>query len=434
MARRKPKYTDLTDSGIDSAIDFLEGEPWELRDTRVTGLRLRLGKIKHAWQFYHERSDHGKRVVTCKPLGYYDRGGITPGAVVGGRNTGPVTTKFGDYIGAEKMLQRADDHISVEAARDKAKLETAHAITGTLPEGKRAGVKFAEAFDGYVSYLEALAAKRGKPPRWAKNVRYLGKQIMLPKWANWTLAEMSERPDAVADWHAEQVKLVGATSANHCTRIIRAMYNKRAKRDLRLNKVNVPTAAVDHAVERREKKGMKPEQFPAWLAAWEKLKPVRRSYHLTCLLTGARPGELARTKWGDLDADTLTIGGGNLKAGNTVPSPLTPEIRAAIAIVGERGDADALIWEGCSQASRDNLPATGNDLRRTYKTVATGTCRIPDDVSAYLMGHVPEGMSQKYLLRWALSSADAVKEAQTKISATMMQLLHAATSENKQAA
>ena len=77
---------------------------------------------------------------------------------------------------------------------------------------------------------------------------------MLPKWANWTLAEMSERPDAVADWHAEQVKLVGATSANHCTRIIRAMYNKRAKRDLRLNKVNVPTAAVDHAVERREKR------------------------------------------------------------------------------------------------------------------------------------------------------------------------------------
>ena len=177
---------------------------------------------------------------------------------------------------------------------------------------------------------------------------------------------------------------------------------------------------------------MKPEQFPAWLAAWQKLRPVRRSYHLTCLLTGARPGELARTKWGDLDADTLTIGGGNLKAGNTVPSPLTPEIRAAIAIVGERGDADALIWEGCSQASRDDLPATGNDLRRTYKTIATGTCRIPDDVSAYLMGHVPEGMSQKYLLRWALSSADAVKEAQARISATMMQLLHAA--ERKRAA
>lgn len=427
------KTADLHDGLIDAAIDFQQGEPMLMRDSRVKGLQIRLGKVRHTWQYYSERSDHGKRIYTCKPLGYFDRGHIAPGPVVGGRGKGPVTTKFGDYIGPEKPLHRSGDHVSVEEAREKAQVLAASAITGTLPLGKRDGVKFKEAFEDYLTYLEALAAKRGKPARWAYNVRALGK-IMLAKWASWTLTEMSERPDVVADWHAEQVKLVGATSANHCTRIIRAMYNKRAKRDLRLNKVNVPTAAVDHAVERREKKGMKPDQFPAWLAAWKKLRPVRRSYHLTCLLTGARPGELARTKWGDLDADTLTIGGGNLKAGNTVPSPLTPEIRAAIAIVGERGDDDALIWEGCSQASRDDLPATGNDLRRTYKTIATGTCRIPDDVSAYLMGHVPEGMSQKYLLRWALSSADAVKEAQARISATMMRLLHASTAEKKRAA
>jgi hypothetical protein len=34
------------------------------------------------------------------------------------------------------------------------------------------------------------------------------------------------------------------------------------------------------------------------------------------------------------------------------------------------------------------------------------------------------GMSQKYLLRWALSSGDAIKEAQAKISATMTRSLH----------
>ena len=101
----------------------------------------------------------GNLVVTRKPLGYYDRGYITPGGVVGGRKTGPVTTKFGDYIGPEKVLQRADDHVSVEAARDKAKVEAAHAITGTLPEGKRAGVKFAEAFDGYVRPTSKLSPR-----------------------------------------------------------------------------------------------------------------------------------------------------------------------------------------------------------------------------------------------------------------------------------
>ncbi len=426
------RTADLHDGFVDALIDFAEGKPMLLRDSQIKGLQLRLGKVRHQWQFYNERSDHGKRIYTCVPLGHYDRGGRST-VVTGGRDKGPVVTRFGEYIGPQPTLQRAEDHVDVAAARDKARIEAAKAITGTLPVGKRDSVKLGEAFEDYLTYLEALAAKRGKPPRWAKNVRHLGNQIILPMWRNWTLAEMSERPDAIADWHAEQVKIVGATSANHAVRIIRALYRKRSKRDLRLSKVNLPTAAVDFAVERREKKGMRPTDFPAWFAAWKELRPIRRSFHLTNLLVGARPGELARTKWGDLDAERITVGGGNLKAGNSVPVPLTPEIRKAIAIVGERGDADALIWEGCSQASRDDLPATGNDLRRTYKTIATSVCGVPDDVSAFLMGHMPEGMSQKYLLRWALSSGDAIKEAQAKISATMTRLLHGA-SEKKRAA
>jgi integrase len=426
------RTADLHDGFVDALIDFAEGKPMLLRDGEVKGLQLRLGKVRHQWQFYNERSDHGKRIYTCVPLGHYDRGGRSR-AVIGGRDKGPVVTRFGEYIGPQPTLQRAEDHVDVAAARDKARVEAAKAITGTLPVGKRDSVKLGEAFEDYCLYLEAKAASRGKPPRWAKNVRHLGKQIILPKWAKWSLAEMSERPDAIADWHAETVKRHGATSANHAVRIVRALYRKQAKRDLRLSKVNLPTAAVDFAVERREKKGMAPAAFPAWFKAWKELRPIRRSFHLTNLLVGARPGELARTKWGDLDADTITIGGGNLKAGNSVPVPLTPEIRKAIAILGERGDADALIWEGCSQASRDDLPATGNELRRTYKSVATSVCGVPDDVSAFLMGHVPEGMSQKYLLRWAFSSGAAIEEAQGKISAAMMRLLHGA-SEKKRAA
>lgn len=55
---------------------------------------------------------------------------------------------------------------------------------------------------------------------------------MLPKWSGWTLADMSERPDAIEDWHRDVVKRSGPTSANHCARIIRALYKRRAKRDL----------------------------------------------------------------------------------------------------------------------------------------------------------------------------------------------------------
>jgi len=57
---------NLTDRLIDGAIDFAQGKPMLIRDggggDSVKGLQIRLGKHKHAWQFYSERSDHGKRV------------------------------------------------------------------------------------------------------------------------------------------------------------------------------------------------------------------------------------------------------------------------------------------------------------------------------------------------------------------------------------
>jgi integrase len=47
---------------------------------------------------------------------------------------------------------------------------------------------------------------------------------------------------------------------------------------------------------------MSAKDFPKWYEAWQQIKsPVRRRFHLTGLLTGARPGELSRTCWQDID-------------------------------------------------------------------------------------------------------------------------------------
>ena len=74
--------------------------------------------------------------------------------------------------------------------------------------------------------------------------------------------------------------------------------------------------------------------------------------------------------------------------------------------------------------ARNELPARGHALRRTYKTIATTHCRIPDDISVYLLGHAPEGLSQCCLLRRAMSSGAAIREAQAEITQTMMSLLN----------
>jgi integrase len=407
------KIQKLDDTRIDSAIDFeLQGRVW---DSVVPGLRIRIGKRKHAWEFYTERRDHGARRYIFKVLGFYDRG----------RKATVI------WSGDEPALQREEWHMGVEAAREAARILAGKVLEGNAPPGKRSGVTFEQAFDDYCDYLERKATGKGKPARWAKNVRALGKQLMLPKWGNWSLAEMSERPDAVEDWHRDIVKQSGPTSANHCARIIRALYKRRAKRDLTLNKANIPTAAVEMHTERGEQKGMAPKDFPTWFAAWEKIEnQTRRAYHMVNLLTGARPGELARTRWENIDdeAGTLTIG--DAKAGNDIAIPITPELRKALKLAADAapnhkpGD---LIFPGCSQfqhRDRTELPARGHALRRTYKTIATTQCKVPDDVSAYLLGHVPEGMSQRYLLRWAMSSGTAIREAQAKISRTMTALLH----------
>ncbi len=118
---------------------------------------------------------------------------------------------------------------------------------------------------------------------------------------------------------------------------------------------------------------------------------------------------------------------------NTVTVPLTPAIRDAIKLVGERGHDDAFIWPGCTQASRDDLPATGMALRRTFKTTAAGI-GIDPDVSKFLMGHAFENVSQRYIIRWVMKNGDVIVEAQHRISETMMAYLHGQVPEKKKRA
>jgi integrase len=186
--------------------------------------------------------------------------------------------------------------------------------------------------------------------------------------------------------------------------------------------------------------------LPEWFVAWQKIdNATRRGYHLANLLTGARPGELARTRWRDFDAKAHVLTIGEAKAGNTIEIPTTPEIERAIKLAatdstivykshGRRfvhkktvsRKPDDFIFAGCQQIQhrhRTELPVMGHALRRTYKTIATDHCGVPDDISAALLGHVPEGMSQKYLIRWARMSGPASVEAQANISRMIMSAL-----------
>ncbi len=160
----------------------------------------------------------------------------------------------------------------------------------------------------------------------------------------------------------------------------------------------LPTAAVKLRRENwqksngKDKPGLAPRDFPAWLKFWRELPPIRRAFHLTMLLTGARGGELARTPWSNLDTRSRTLTVGNSKTGADIPIPLSAVIARALKLARDNADE-------CQRAGhRDALPARGHAMRRTYKTLAFD-CGVPNDLSAFLLGHIPEGMSAKYALR-----------------------------------
>jgi integrase len=397
---------DLTDARIEARQEFFPAgvKLRILQDhggTRsVRGLQMHIGPRSATWIFYRDVIDHGTRSVTSR--------------------------KLGDF-----------PSMNTDAARKAAEVLAGAYAGGRGEPSRTKSMKFGQAFASYVEYLKLKAEDEGKAARWAKEVQRLGNKIMLPKWADWSLLDMSKRRDPdVSQWYKAVAKDHGLTSAGHCLRIIRAVYMRAAKSDDSLpgDPTKVPTAAIIVRKEKwqkvgeQDKPGLAPAAFPAWLEAWRALPDMRKAYHLVGLLTGARPGELARTPWSNLDLKKRTLTIQAAKTGNNIPIPLSAPIARALklardskAIRNQKKDA-GLIFKGCDQAARDNLPATGHAYRRTYKTIAF-MVGINNETSAFLLGHVPPGISAGYALRRILSEADAMRRHQSTISARILKLL-----------
>jgi len=66
--------------------------------------------------------------------------------------------------------------------------------------------------------------------------------------------------------------------------------------------------------------------------------------------------------------------------------------------------------------------ALGMSLRRTHRTVAAD-CGVDEMLAHVLMGHPPDGISQRYVARMILACGSALRAAQYKISRRIVGLL-----------
>jgi integrase len=177
-------------------------------------------------------------------------------------------------------------------------------------------------------------------------------------------------------------------------------------------------------------------------------------YYLFNLLAGTRPGEAARIRRQDIDRKARSFTIPNAKAGKDIVLPMTREIEYAldmalsakptsptIKMKGLRGmkrgevrvvprkrphheiiDPD-FVFPGCKQVpSRSGLPAAGNALRHTFKTMHV-ELGISEMLSSFLLGHALDGVNQKYTAELIIIQGPALRKAQEKVSRRVFELL-----------
>jgi hypothetical protein len=135
---------------------------------------------------------------------------------------------------------------------------------------------------------------------------------------------------------------------------------------------------------------------------------------------------LARTPWANLDLRSRTLTIGDSKAGHDIPVPLRAAICRALKIARDHADKSGLMFPGCEQAGHHeptfSKAERGHSHRRTWKTVATD-CKIPDEMSTLVLGHILKGMSAKYAIRQMLLHGRALRRYQRQVSARMLEYI-----------
>jgi integrase len=217
--------------------------------------------------------------------------------------------------------------------------------------------------------------------------------------------------------------------ANQSCKVLRAAYRRSAKRDPSLPERD-PCSAVEYNQEHRSQNALAHADFPKWRATWEKIdSPIRRSYQMVGLLSGCRPGELAKLKWSDVLPRERCFVIRGAKADNDVRVPLSSAIARAFKLARDAKIDSEYVFPARADGhivkfDVDGLPAWGMMYRRGWRTIAADL-GVDELIAHFCLGHIPAGISRGYVSKMILSGGSAMRTAQRKVSRRIIQLLGA---------
>jgi integrase len=314
-------------------------------------------------------------------------------------------------------------HVKADQARARVLEIIGERAVGKFIIAVPRGVTLAESFEAFKGTLKA---------RWCTECVGTFNRC-LGRWEHVPLATISNSPEGVRDWHLELSKKRGPVQANNAARLLRAIYRHAQKFNRSLPPIH-PATGVQWNKQERANRAIPFAEFPAWAAqvdAIEKKDKHRAAYHRLCVLTGMRPGELARLRWEGVDCAKRKVVIGKTKTGIDIEIPMSLPIVRQLKLARAAGGSDVWVFPGSGKEGylietherHRKLKHSGNAGRHTYRTVAAQIGVNELDIRL-LLGHSLVGVSQGYITR-ALLVGSSLRAAQRKISKRIVELMTA---------
>ncbi len=386
-----------------------------VRDTDLKGFFLLVGTKKKTFMIQGDLRQQGKRASTLRlALG----------------DTASLSTRVARAMAKEYLVQisrglhpKSDEHVS--KASTVADLQT---IDVTDEEEKPAGITLREAWERYRLAME----RKNRSERTIESYRDHVERI-FKDWLDTPLIKLGEDPAQVAAKHDTISEQNGPYIANGSMRTFRAIYNHARKTNRKLPTDN-PVDSVDWNHEKRRSSGMGLADLKGWFIEVAKLdNPIRREFHLFTLLSASRPAALkeARLIHLDLRRRVLHIPRPKGGADRAFDIPLSRQMinclmrsirfgrriypLEAMDWIFPADSADGHLVE--QKEDREVLSKWGNELRQTYRTVAT-PAGVSELDARMLMNHSVPGVNSGYITRHKLLE-DHLRTQQQAISDTV---------------
>ena len=410
----------LTDKAIGQLP--VPDDGWYLaRDSELKGFFVVVGKRKRTFTVQGDLRKGGKRLSSVR---------VSIG------DTREISTRTARAI-AKEYLARISQGQHPKASQNE--VRNSHQNAEIIASSVEVTLRQA-----WQRYLDAHLIRKNRSEKTIAGYRDHVERIFA-EWLDTPLRELGADPARVARRHDHISNENGSYIANGAMRTLRAVYNHARKTNKKLPPDN-PADAVDWNLEKRRDTGMGIGDLKRWFSELAALdNPVRREFHLFTLLSGSRPAALQEIKPNHLDLRRRTLRVPKPKGGGkrAFDIPLSREMILCLIRATRFGrqmyPLQAADWIFPADSASGHLAETkedrtklskwGNDLRQSFRTIATAA-GVSEIDSKLLMNHSIPGVNAGYITRHKLLG-DHLRHQQQAISSAMFACVDALSHQNE---